>query len=220
VERAAARRIRWKQSGDGLEAPWRAFAGADAVLRVAAVYAALDRLGASRVPYRFLEPLRRPLDAEKGGILVAGCGYRIERRGDRVRAEPDVVRRRKIGYLVHVRAPGEYAIPEWGIVVEASSSDPGVFRAGVSDGDALVVRSARCGDRVRRRDTWVGIDRLAAGCRGGRGAAALLPIVANRSGVLRVLGSAVGCAEPPEDRTWVRIPGWPVISVAVRVEEQ
>jgi tRNA(Ile)-lysidine synthetase-like protein len=229
IEAEAARRIPWESCRRGMRARWRDFEAADGVLRVSATYAAFDRLGAGRIPYRFVEAVARPLDAGKRGTIVAGCGFRLSRRGEWVWAEPDVVRRRKIGYLVRVRGPGSYALAELAMEVSVALSGT-LSGAGVSLGErGLVVRSRRPGDRVRVGEQWVTLERLEAWQREAlarRGDVRriearwdLVPVVAGRGGIAAVLGSAVGGVDSWAEGSRNAL-GDAAISVAVTVEEQ
>jgi tRNA(Ile)-lysidine synthase len=219
IREASRELVRWRSDGAGVSAPWPAFASADGVLRVESAYAALDQLGAGRIPHRFLEPLRGDLRPDRHGVILAGCGYRFVRRGGSVHAEPDVVRRRKIGYLLRIRSPGEYAIPGCGIVARVAGCRPDGDGGSAVPAGPMVLRSPRPGDRVSVRGRPLELRRLAAGCPGSESAWDRVPVVADRRGVALVLGSAVGCRDAAADR----VPGEarldPGISLEVVVED-
>ncbi len=220
IAESARALVPWERAGDGVRAPWNAFLCADGVLRVEAAYAALDLLGARRVPYRFLEPLGGPLRSDRHGTLLAGCGYRFVRRGAWVGAEPDVVRRRRIGYLLCIRAPGEYAIPECGIVASVSSRSAAEGEGCSGAGLPVLLRSRRPGDRLKSHGRWVSVGRLVAERGGGEARWDLVPIVADRSGVAAVLGGAVGGSDTVADELRSEARMYSAISVEVTVEDE
>jgi tRNA(Ile)-lysidine synthase len=190
VRSASAERVRWRRSGRSVWSEWGPYVDAPPVLRMWATYHAMDLLGARRIPYRHLERLLEPVDPRKRGVLLAGSGVRVERRGERVWVGPDIVGRRKIGYLLHVRGPGRYAVLERHIVVEVAQD--GMVRGG---GDTpLVVRSRRPGDRLHWRGRSASLATVVAGCHPAD-ALDLVPIVADTGGIVRVLGSALGCED-------------------------
>lgn len=212
--------VPWERAGDGVRTPWSSFLAADAVLRVAAAYEALDLLGARRIPYRFLEPLGGPIVPHKHGTVLAGCGFRFVRHGPSLHVVPDIVRRRGIGYLLCIPAPGKYAIPECGIVATVESPPQAVGAGSSGAGYPAVLRSRRPGDRVRWRGRWVSLDRSVAGHRGGEPLWDRVPIVADRFGVAAVLAAALGGSDIVADDVGEKARVLPAISVKVTVEDE
>ena len=195
VRSVAARSVRWTPEGDGMHADWPSFRSLDGVPRLAALLAALDGLGARRVPYHHLRVLAGPIPAGKRGVLLSGGGYRVERRQDRVWVIPDVVRRGEIGYLVHVEGPGRYAVPGTGIVVEVAPD----WSASGSGRSPVVVRTRRPRDKLPCRGGPESLERIVDRCRIAPAARAMVPIVADPTGILCVLGSAVGGVDAAAD---------------------
>ena len=197
-----ARVVEWKASGDGLETDWFQFVGQHPVVRVQALYNALDELGdgageaGRQFPHRFV---RRVMDvqgiAEKCTIL-SGLGYRLLRRREIVRLEPDVVPEGKSGYLVCVREEGIFAVPGTGLVLEVrSEAGTSGSLPGCTSELPFIVRSRIAGDRIRIHSGYKSLKSVYNEWKVPLERRHLIPVVVSGDEVRCILGRALGYAD-------------------------
>jgi tRNA(Ile)-lysidine synthase len=193
LEDEAKRRLPWRREGEGFAIEADALLRAPAPLRRLSLYPLLALLGAGRgrLPAGFLQP----------GALC-GRGVRLERRGIELLLLKDIVGAGKKGYLIAVEPHRRYAVPSAGWRIE--------FGAGVSTPSAAapVVRSGTPADRLPGGRMSVAVRKLFSAWRLPHTERWRVPIMADRTGVLAVLGRCQG----GEDRF---AGGQPAAAVAV-----
>jgi tRNA(Ile)-lysidine synthase len=217
LEREAAALLPWSRSGQGFAIDAQAFLAAPAVLRRQSLFAPLRALGVrgERLPARFLSGVARGLgcnpaakpgrDAggmpagnpggspERGRTLLAGRGVRLRPSGGKFVLERDIVGAGKKGYLMTIEPRRRYTTP--GRVIESDAGAPGegwVVLEGRPEFAPLVVRSATAADRLRTEAGSTAVSKLCSAWRIPLTERWKLPIVADRHGVLAVLGGGQG----------------------------
>jgi tRNA(Ile)-lysidine synthase len=231
----AAERLPWRRTALGIALPWQAFRTSPRALQMEALYQGYDRLlrgaGPRRLPRRFLVPIQQAAARNALRVRAAGHGVVIERVADHLVMSTAVVQGTRTGYLWNAVGSGSYRIPETNVEIRraeriagertvAGAVSIGGMRIGSVDGP-LLVRSCRPGDEIRLHS---GVKPLAALLREWGAPEArrwMIPVVADRRGVLAVCGAAFGyrdmrsawCAEGVGDGTGA------VIAIG-RVEEE
>jgi tRNA(Ile)-lysidine synthase len=204
LEAQAAALVPWKRSGQGFVVDAGAFLSAPPLLRRQSLYAPLSALGVrgERLPARFLSGVGRtagrgpasPSLAQAGArILVAGRGVRLRRRGSQFVLERDIVGVGKKGYLIMIEPLHRYAAA--GRVIESGAKAPGygwLALEGKPELAPLVLRSATAADRLRTGAGSTAVSKLCSAWRIPLTERWKLPIVADRGGVLAVLGGGLG----------------------------
>jgi hypothetical protein len=112
--------------------------------------------------------------------------------------EKDVVGTGKIGYLIAVEPRRRCAVPEAGWLLsvgEGTADERGLAVDLTSAPGPLVVRSGTPADRVLARGRSTEVSKLCSGWRLPLTERWKVPIVADRNGVLAVLGGAVGAGD-------------------------
>lgn len=204
VAEQAAERLPWRPTAFGIAVPWQAFRASAPALQLEALYQGYDRLlrgaGPRRLPRRFLLPVLQAAARGAQRVRAAGHGVVIERAAAHLVMSAAVVRGAGTGYLWEAVRSGSYRIPETPIEVRRAEPGAGertaasVLRIASVDGP-LLVRSCRPGDRIRLR---TGVKPLAALLREWGAPEArrwMIPVVADRRGVLAVGGAAFGCPD-------------------------
>jgi tRNA(Ile)-lysidine synthase len=195
-----AARLPWKRCGTGWRIDRRAFFAAHPALRVHALLHLADRVPRgsqpARLSHRFLEPA---LGEDPG----PGCRYLIRGHGLALRIDhadlfwgPDIVSPSEKGYLV--------TVPSFGTLTIEGTGASAAFRLGPDPrpGETaipvrevvppLVLRSRRKGDRIASPSGSATLKSLCGAWGVPRALAGLVPVLADRRGVLAVLGTAVG----------------------------
>lgn len=179
LQAEARRRLPWRREGEGFALEAETFRRAPRFLRRLSLYPLLAALGAGagRLPARFLLP----------GAL-RGRGVRLERGASRVVLRKDIVGGGKKGYLIAVEPQRRYAVPSAGWRIE--------FTVGAAtacpSSDAPVVRSGMPADRLSGGRMSVAVSKLLSAQRLPPTERWRVPIVADRTGVLAVLGGVLG----------------------------
>ncbi len=197
LEAQAAALLPWKRAGQGFTVDARAFLAAPLLLRRQSLFAPLAALGVrgSRLPSRFLSGVGRTPGAKPGGVpALAGRGVRLRRRGGQFVLERDIVGVGKKGYLITIEPHHRYAAA--GRVFESGAG-------AASELAPLVLRSATAADRLRTAAGSTAVSKLCSAWRIPLTERWRLPIVADRNGVLAVLGGGLGGS----DRFRPGIPG-------------
>jgi tRNA(Ile)-lysidine synthase len=198
LEAQAAALLPWKQSGQGYTVEAEAFLSAPPLLRRLSLFSPLAALGvrADRLPARFFSGVGRPtsLGFTPGrGAALAGRGVRLRRRGGHFVLERDIVGVGKKGYLMTIEPHHRYAAA--GRVIESGARDPGhgwLVLEGKPELAPLVLRSATAADRLRTEAGSTAVGKLCSAWRIPLTERWQLPIVADRDGVLAVLGGGQG----------------------------
>jgi tRNA(Ile)-lysidine synthase len=130
---------------------------------------------------------------ERGRTLLAGRGVRLRPSGGEFVLERDIVGAGKKGYLMTIEPRRRYTTS--GRVIESDAGAPGegwvVLEARPEFGP-LVVRSATAADRLRTEAGSTAVSKLCSAWRIPLTERWKLPIVADRHGVLAVLGGGQG----------------------------
>lgn len=211
VAAQAAERLPWRRTALGIALPWQEFRTAPEALQMEALFQGYDLLlrgtGPRRLPRRFLLPILRAAGRNAARVRAAGHGVVIERLAAHLVMSAAVVHGAGTGYLWKAVRSGSYRIPETQVEIRraepvagertvAGTASPsagsiGGVRVGSIDGP-LLVRSCRPGDEIRLHS---GVKPLAALLREWGAPEAhrwMIPVVADRRGVLAVCGAAFG----------------------------
>jgi hypothetical protein len=159
----------------------------------------------ARLPRRFLEPALGPDPGPCRRCLVRGHGLALRVERAEVSWGPDVASPPEKGYLVIVPGIGTLKIEGTGATAafrRGTAPRPGETAIPVREVvPPLVLRSRRKGDRVDGPSGSATLKSLCGAWAVPRPLAGLVPVLADRRGVLAVLGMAVG------GRTATRSPG-------------
>jgi tRNA(Ile)-lysidine synthase len=193
LEGEAARLLPWRRAGQGFAIDAVRFLAAPPALRRQSLFAPLQALGVGgrRLPGRFLSGVERGL--ERGRAVLAGRGVRLRRRGPEFVLERDIVGAGKKGYLIIIEPNRRYAAA--GRVLDFGAGAPGegwVLLTVGPERAPLVVRSATAADRLRTEAGSTAVSKLCSAWRLPLTERWRMPIVADRNGVLAVLGSGQG----------------------------
>ena len=213
LEEESSRRLHWRKSARGYLIEAEEFFAAPALLRRQSLYPLLAELGAGRgrLPARFLSGL-----GGHGGrrVLLSGRGVRLRRRGGELVLERDIVWQGKKGYVICIEPGRQYAVA--GRVLEFAEGAPGKGGAEVelrAANASPVVRSATPADRIGSAGGGTAVSKLCSEWRLPLTERWSVPIVADRNGVLAVLGAGSG----GENRFRPDARGEGPVAVAVRV---
>ena len=200
LEGQAAVLLPWRRVGQGFAVDAQAFLSAPPLLRRQSLFAPLAALGARgrRLPARFLSAVgRRPASPGftpgGGSPALAGRGVRLRRRGEQFVLERDIVGVGKKGYLVTIEPHRRYQAAGRVIEIGAGAAGPGwLALGGKSELVPLVLRSATAADRLQTEVGSTAVSKLCSAWRIPLTERWKLPIVADRNGVLAVLGGGQG----------------------------
>lgn len=208
--REHARAIPWKRTAKGFSIPVDLFFSLPSAVRSFSLLRLSDALRGSssprRLPYRFLLPaLGRDHPPAGSATIVRGHGVRLGVRGGRLVWEADIVRGGKSSYLMEANGTGscDLRIRPTGLLVRITRRAVNAEEDGCSpDTDAsilereivppLVLRSRRKGDRLVLEQGTKTLKAVLTDWRVPEGDRWKVPILADRSGVLAVLGRALG----------------------------
>jgi tRNA(Ile)-lysidine synthetase-like protein len=206
-----AAELAWKRHGAGFSIDLQEFLAAEAALRAASLLSLYDRIrpksSPRRLPWRFINPAVRmpPLGPPEALVprsrswILKGYGVGLSIVGKRLFWEPDIASQGKKGYFIEVREAGTVAIRGTALRLSLSRS-AGMTRAeaggiailGSEVRPPLVLRSKRKGDVILLENGETSVKDLLAGWKVPREHRESFPLLADRSGVLAVLGSALG----------------------------
>jgi tRNA(Ile)-lysidine synthase len=195
-----AARLPWTRRGTGWSIDRRAFFAAHPALRSHALFLLADQVPRgtrpARLPHRFLEPA---LGADPGPgrrYLVRGHGLVLQIDRADLFWGPDIVSPSEKGYLVTVPRDGALSIEGTGALASfryGPDPQPGETAIPVREVvPPLVLRSRRKGDRIEGPTGSATLKSLCGAWGLTRPLAGLVPVLADRRGVLAVLGTAVG----------------------------
>jgi tRNA(Ile)-lysidine synthase len=200
--RVQARDLPWRVEGGGHHIPRQDFFAAPAAVRAASLLTLYDSFrGPSsprRLPWRFLAPALGT-DPGRDGWLLRGYGAGFRVHGDAVSWGPCLASRCKIGYFMEAYEAGNTAIRETGVSVRltrvrgAACEERGALSLLVEDVAApLVLRSKRKGDEILLEGGATPLKELLAGWKIPPADRERIPVLADRKGVVAVLGGALG----------------------------
>jgi tRNA(Ile)-lysidine synthetase-like protein len=195
-----ASRLPWTRHGAGWRIDRTAFFAAHPALRAHALLLLADRMPgesrAARLPRRFLEPALGPDPGPCRRCLLRGHGLSMRIDGADLSWGPDVVSPSEKGYLVSVPSSGTLKLEGTGASAafrRGSDPEPDELAIPVCEvAPPLVLRSRRKGDRIDGPSGSATLKSLCAAWGVTRPLAGLVPVLADRRGVLAVLGTAVG----------------------------
>lgn len=205
--RAAAGSIPWRRTGQGFSLPADIFFLLPAAVRSLSLMTLWDRLAPAgsprRLPFRFLLPSLSAAPPAADGTILAGHGARLSIAAGILSWEADIVTRGKKSYLIEANRNGRFEVRSAGITMEirrrlrGAAPDPAHprFDAMVLERaivPPIVLRSRRAGDRVRLEQGTKTLKALFGEWKVPLGDRWKVPILADRNGVLAVLGSPVG----------------------------
>jgi tRNA(Ile)-lysidine synthetase-like protein len=208
--RESAMAIPWRRTAKGFSIPVDLFFSLPPAVRSFSLLSLSDRLRGSafprRMPYRFLLPAlgRNPPPAGSATVL-RGHGVRLGVRGDRLFWEADIARGSKRSYLMEANGCGscDLRIRSAGVFVQITRRTvsaeqvhcPPDTDASILEGEIvppLILRSRRKGDCLALEQGTKSLRAVFADWKVPEGDRWKVPILADRSGVLAVLGRALG----------------------------
>jgi len=209
VLREGAGAMPWKRTANGFSIPADTFFSHPAAVRSFSLLSLSDalrgRASRRRLPYRFLLPaLEQGPPPSGAATILRGHGVRLHIRGGRLFWEADIVRGRKNGYLIVANGSGasDIRIRSAGVIVRITRERRGGEDPRPTEVDAsilerevvppIILRSRRKGDRVALEQGTKTLKALFAEWKVPEGDRWKVPILADRSGVLAVLGRALG----------------------------
>ena len=197
-------RLSWVRTAWGFSISPDAFFAAHPAIRAASM---LDRYDQMRVPgcprqlpYRFLQPVLVPDRPKTQGVLLNGHGVRMTLRNDALLWEVYIVRGEKFGYFIVVNGSGIFEIQGTGIIVEIRGDEhaPVILDRNTVEimeneiAPPLILMSRRKGDAIRLKSGTKSLKQLFIEWKVPETERWKIPILADRNGVLAVLGCAAG----------------------------
>ncbi len=205
--------VPWRRTPRGWSLTVRGFFALPVAVRAASLLKLFDGLPAGggragaparprRLPYRFLQPvILADGPPGGGGVLLRGHGVVLRTAGSRIFWEADIVTSGKTSYLMEANRAGRFGVRSTGIVVEVSAAlSPSHPRGSRPDAvilereiaRPLVLRSRRKGDRLLLEQGTKTLKALFAEWKVPEGDRWKVPVLADRRGVLAVLGGPAG----------------------------
>jgi tRNA(Ile)-lysidine synthase len=200
--RAEVALLPWSRSGDGFILPRASFFSTPAAIRACSLMRLYDLFrgpGAPRrLPWRFLSPALRE-DPQRDGWLLQGYGAALRMGAEGVFWGPRIASRSKKGYFIEAYEAGNTAIRGTGVSLSLIRSmgqacaERGVLSLLADNVHApLVLRSKRKGDEILLEGGATSLKELFAGWKIPGPDREIIPVLADRKGVLAVLGGALG----------------------------
>jgi tRNA(Ile)-lysidine synthase len=197
----ASERLSWQRFGSGFQIDKGIFFGSPPALRAFSLQSLYDtvrpRTAPRRLPFRFVEPV---LSAELPGrdVLLRGHGMVLRRDGEVLFWGPYIATCGEKGYFIAVETGGTYAIPETSVCIEllrgvrrcASEGDIEIRSSAIAE--PLVLRSGRKGDELPAACGSKSLKDILREWKVRREERDLIPLLADRKGILAVLGGASG----------------------------
>ena len=193
----------WQSEKAGFSIAVETFFAAPAAVRAASLLLLYDRFrghaSPRRLPWRFLAPVLEERGLPAGGWIVQGHGAALTVRLGRLYWGRCIASRGKKGYFILVSGVEDISIRETGIRVHFARRGRGEGTTGgrvpilLSEVDPpIVLRSKRKGDEILLESGVASVKELLAGWKIPGPDRSRVPILADRKGVLAVLGGALG----------------------------
>ena len=201
--RGQADRMDWAAAPRGFSILRSVFQKAPPAVRAASLLGLYDRIRRPgwprRLPWRFLLPALAPGLPVRSGTILRGHGVQLAARGNRLLWERCIVSRGKKGYFIEVSDARSSRIPEIGVRVNLARAS----EKGNTEADELVLlsreivpplclRSRRAGDEILLESGTTSLKELFAGWKVSERDRQVVPLLADRKGVVAVLGAALG----------------------------
>ena len=201
--RSLADRMPWRSESSGFSISADAFYGMPPAVRARSLLDLYDRICGPQsprvLPWRFLGPALAEAVSASGMQILRGHGVCLSHRSRRLFWEADIASRCKKGYFIEVSEAGTIAVQGAGMSLSvtraleiASAGKAGIFLRPCAVDPPLVLRSKRRGDRILLENGTTTVNDLIAGWKVPLEARESVPILADRKGVLAVLGGALG----------------------------
>jgi len=201
--RELGRRLKWRSSGDGFSIDESEFLAAHPAVRMWSLMRLYDRFAPwsapRRLPWRFLSPVVNMVAIPREGTLCRGHGAALSSRGGMLAWGPDIASGCKKGYFIVVSEARSTEIREVGVRVSFTRGPDarGGGRGGIvilagKVRPPIVLRSKRKGDSIRLAGGATSVKELLIGMKVPGSERERIPILVDRSGVLAVLGGALG----------------------------
>lgn len=201
VVQSLAEQLPWTAEAGGFTVGRGDFASALPAVRARSLLTLYDRFRAPasprRLPWRFLTPVLQ--EALPPRIFLRGHGVALVERSGRLRWGPDIASRGEKGYFIEVPASGIISAGETGmrVLVTRCAAGSAAARSGTTLLEEnvvppLVLRSRRKGDEVLLSGGATSVKELLDGWGVPEPERDDVPLLADRRGVLAVLGSALG----------------------------
>lgn len=203
LARKQASLLPWESEGTGFSIAAEVFFAAPVATRAASLLLLYDRFrgraSPRRLPWRFLAPALEQTGLHAPGWILKGHGAGLAVRRGRLFWGPCIASQGKKGYFIVVSGDEDIAIRGTGIRVQFARGPRG---AGTRGGGLLillrevvpplVLRSKRKGDEILLEDGVASVKELLAGWKVPGLDRSKVPLLADRKGVLAVLGGALG----------------------------
>ncbi len=218
----------WIKGGQGFSISMDAFLATPAAVRAAELMRLYDSLRSPssprRLPWRFLAPALHDVLPGTTGTIIQGHGVGLALRGSRLFWERCIVTHCKKSYFIEVSGTGTFSVPGVGVRISfvrcSGKTSPAANDMELRALDVqwpLVLRSRRRGDEILLERGSTPLKELLAGWKLSEGQRQRVPVLADRKGVVAVLGLAVG--HPGRSRSGARIPdGGDVERIIVRAD--
>jgi tRNA(Ile)-lysidine synthetase-like protein len=202
IEREASR-LPWRSEDQGFSIEADAFCAAAPAVRVRSLLDLYDRFrrpeSPRRLPWRFLDPVLTLRCIPSNGTVLIGHGTTLFFRNERLFWMPRIASRGKMGYFIEVsRAErtvvrnGDFRLVFNRIRGAGDAAMGGVFILAREIEPPLVLRSKRKGDRILLEGGETPITELLTEWKVPEPQRNGIPILADRHGVLAVLGGMLG----------------------------
>ncbi len=196
-------RLHWRRSGEGFSIEAHELLAAHPAVRTWSLLRLYDRFapreGPRRLPWRFLAPILQMEETPRDGTILRGHGAVLSLHGGMLAWGPDIASECKKGYFIVVSEAHSTEIREAGVRVSFTRGpDPrGEGRGGIvilagKVRPPIVLRSKRRGDSIRLAGGATSVKELLIGMKVPASERERIPILSDRSGVLAVLGGALG----------------------------
>ncbi len=216
VLRERGKAMGWTATAHGFAVSREVFLAAPAAVRAAELMRLYDQLrgpgSPRRLPWRFIMPVLGGKLPRSRGRILQGHGVQLAARGGRLCWERCIVTSGKIGYFIEVSETGSYSVPETGTHVcfarSSAKRSPVTGEIALLARDIeppLVLRSRRRGDEILLENGATSLKELFAGWKVSEGQRNAVPVLADRKGVVAILGAALGC--PTRSRAGSVAPG-------------